>query len=80
MAEPTFPERLSDHPDWVMERYLLSSGRPDHTKTTTVVGVPLDPHNSYRAGKMREAARKVAGLHQKTGVGPKTQTIFMGWD
>src|SRR5436190_10388877 len=25
------PEQLSHHPDWVMERYFLSSGQPDRT-------------------------------------------------
>jgi hypothetical protein len=74
------PEQLSSYPEWVIERYFSSSGRPDRTKTTTVVGIPLPPHSSYRASQMQEAASKVAGLHQKTSFGPKTQTIFMGWD
>jgi hypothetical protein len=74
------PEQLSNHPEWVIERYFLSSGRLDHTKTTTVVGIPLPQHSSYRASQMHEAASKVTGLHQATGLGPKTQTIFMGWD
>jgi hypothetical protein len=74
------PEQLSNYPDWVMERYFLSSGQPDRTKTTTVVGIPLHQHSSYRASQMREAASEVAGLHQETGLGPKTQTIFMGWN
>jgi hypothetical protein len=73
-------EQLSNHPEWVMERYFLSSGRPDRTKTTMVVGIPFDQSSQYRAGQMCEAARKVAGLHQKTAVGPKTKTIFMGWN
>ena len=74
------PEQLSSHLDWVMDRYILSSGRPDHTKTTTVVGMPLPRHNSYRpVSQMHEAASKVTGLYQATGLGPKTQTIFMGW-
>lgn len=74
------PEQLSSNPDWVIERYFLSSGRPDHTKTTTVVGIPLPQRSSYRASQMNEATSKVTGLHQATGLGPKTQTIFMGWD
>jgi hypothetical protein len=74
------PERLSNDREWVMERYFLTSGRPDHTKTITVVGIPLPPGSSYRADQMREAASEVTGLHHATGRGPKTQTIFMGWD
>ncbi|KAE8450780.1 hypothetical protein EG329_005693 [Mollisiaceae sp. DMI_Dod_QoI] len=74
------PEQLSSSPEWVMDRYFLSSGQPDRTRMTTVVGIPFDRHSSYRVGQMREATSKVAGLHQETGLGPKTQTIFMGWD
>jgi hypothetical protein len=74
------PEQLSNYPEWVIERYFLSSGRLDHRKTTTVVGIPLPRHSSHRASQMHEAAGKVTGLHQATGFGPKTQTIFMGWD
>ncbi|KAG0648135.1 hypothetical protein D0Z07_5989 [Hyphodiscus hymeniophilus] len=74
------PEQLSDYPEWVMDRYFLSSGQQDRTKMTTVVGIPFDRYNSYRVGQMREATSKVAGLHQEAGLGPKTQTIFMGWD
>lgn len=74
------PEQLSSYPDWVMERYFLSSGRLDHTKTTTVVGIPLPRESSYRVSQIHEAASKVTGLYQATSLGPKTQTIFMGWD
>ena len=74
------PEQLYHSPEWFVEKYFLSSGRPDHTKTTTVVGMPLDRFSSYRAGQVREAASNVTGLHQETGFGPKTQTVFMGWD
>ena len=73
-------ERLSSFPKWLMERYFLSSGQPDHTKTTTVIGVRLDRFDLYRSSEIHEAANKVAGLHQVTGTGPRTQTIFMGWD
>lgn len=44
------PEELSSYPDWTMEKFFLSSGRPDPTRTTTVVGVPLPPGSTYRAG------------------------------
>ena len=74
------PEQLSSHPDWVMERYFLTSGRVDHTRTTTVVGIPLPTNSSYRVSQIHEAASKVTGLQKATGLGPKTQTVFMGWD
>ncbi|OWP04507.1 hypothetical protein B2J93_1366 [Marssonina coronariae] len=74
------PAQLSSHPEWTMERYFVSAGRPDRSKTATTVGIPLDPGSSYRAGQMREAASAVPGLHHETSYGSKTQTIFMGWD
>ncbi|CAL3971864.1 unnamed protein product [Diplocarpon coronariae] len=74
------PAQLSSHPEWTMERYFVSAGRPDCSKTATTVGIPLDPGSSYRAGQMREAASAVPGLHHETSHGSKTQTIFMGWD
>jgi hypothetical protein len=74
------PEELSGHPEWIMERYFLTSGHPDGVKTSTVIGIPLARDSSHRAGLVREAASKVAGLHQQTGHEPKTQTIFLGWD
>ncbi|RDL33702.1 Uncharacterized protein BP5553_08070 [Venustampulla echinocandica] len=74
------PEELSSQPELVIDRYFLSSGRPDHTKTTTVVAIPLPQNSLYRSSQMREAANKVTGLQQATGLGPKTQAIFMGWD
>ncbi|ETS87113.1 hypothetical protein PFICI_00941 [Pestalotiopsis fici W106-1] len=73
-------EELSSYPDWIMERFFLSRGQADPTKTTTVVGIPVAPSSTYRAGQIREAADKIPGLHQVTGSGPKTQTIFLGWD
>jgi hypothetical protein len=72
------PEQLSNSPEWITEKYFLSSGKPDRTKTTTVVGIPLGRYSSYGAGQVREAASNVAGLHQETSLGPKTQTVFMG--
>ena len=53
---------ISAQPDWVMQKYFLSAGQPDRTKTTTVVGIPFDRF-SGRSGKMIEAASKVTGLH-----------------
>ncbi|KAI9053497.1 hypothetical protein LZ554_002452 [Drepanopeziza brunnea f. sp. 'monogermtubi'] len=74
------PERISECPELVMEKYFLSSGQPDRTKTTTVIGIPQNLRSSYRADNIRDAANKVAGLHHETGWGPTTQTIFLGWD
>lgn len=74
------PGQLSSEPEWVMQKYFLSAGQPDRTKTTTIVGIPLDRFSEYRSGQMMEAAGKVAGLHHMRALGPKTQVIFMGWD
>lgn len=79
LGQQTLKE-LSVNPDWAMQRYFLTDGRPDRLKTPGVVGMPMEPHSQYRAGQMREAAAGVAGLYHETGYGPKTQTIFMGWN
>ncbi|EAW19308.1 uncharacterized protein NFIA_092690 [Aspergillus fischeri NRRL 181] len=71
------PEQLSSHPDWVMQKYFLSADQPDRTKTTTVIGIPLDRHSQYRSGQMIEAASKITGLHHMRAFGPKAQVIFM---
>ncbi|KAI1121214.1 hypothetical protein F5Y10DRAFT_256800 [Nemania abortiva] len=73
-------EEISNYPEWAMEKYFLTSGQPDRAKTLSVIGFPQEVHSSYRAGQMRKAASGIAGLHQATGHGPKTQTIYMGWD
>ncbi|CAH0027133.1 unnamed protein product [Clonostachys rhizophaga] len=74
------PDQLSSYPEFAMEKYFLTAERPDKAKTTTPVGIPFDRYSSSRTKNMREAAQKVEGLHCAKGMGPKTQTIFMGWD
>ncbi|KAI0155259.1 hypothetical protein GGR57DRAFT_464669 [Xylariaceae sp. FL1272] len=74
------PEEISAHPDFVMDRYFLTNEQPDATKTSAVVGIPFDPHSVHRAGQLREAASTVSGLHQATGQGQATQTVFLGWN
>jgi hypothetical protein len=71
---------LSEHPDWAMDKYFLTSGRPDRTKTTTIVGISLPLSSEYRSQNMIDAASKVPGLHHKKALGPQSQTIYMGWD
>ncbi|KAK4203968.1 hypothetical protein QBC40DRAFT_262003 [Triangularia verruculosa] len=73
-------KELSGHPEWIMERYFLdTSGSPDPSKTTEVVGFPYHSTSSYSSGQLREAASRVTGLHHATGWG-STQTIYLGWD
>ncbi|OJZ82668.1 hypothetical protein ASPFODRAFT_63855 [Aspergillus luchuensis CBS 106.47] len=75
-------EVLSSNPEWVIKKFLIRAGEPDpyQTRTSTVVGVSFPRYSEYRPGRLREAADQVAGLHHDTGVGPETQTIFLGWD
>lgn len=72
----------SSNPEWVIKKFFIRAGEGDQyqTRTSTVVGVSLPRYSEYRPGRMREAADQVAGLHHNTGVGPETQTIFLGWD
>lgn len=44
-------EELASEPDWVMQNYFLSAGQPDHTKITTIVGLPLPRSSEYRSGR-----------------------------
>ncbi|KAI1171158.1 hypothetical protein F4777DRAFT_566514 [Nemania sp. FL0916] len=73
-------KKMQGHPEWVMERCFLTSGQPDRTKTTTVIGMPFDVDDSDRYGAMREAVSRIPGLHQVTCNVPGEQTIFVGWD
>ncbi|KAJ5107313.1 hypothetical protein N7456_003988 [Penicillium angulare] len=74
------PEDLSNQPEWIMQKYFLSDGQPDRTKTTTVVGVPLDRYSEYRSGNIIKAVKNIANLNHKKAIGPKTQVIFIGWN
>ncbi|KAI2625529.1 hypothetical protein GGS21DRAFT_306733 [Xylaria nigripes] len=62
-----------------MDRYFLTSGQPDRSKTTIVVGISL-PSSQHSVDEMRETVSKIAGLHHKTGCGPKTRTLFISWN
>ncbi|GFN20842.1 AT hook motif family protein [Aspergillus tubingensis] len=75
-------EVLSSNPEWVIKKFFIRAGGPDlyQTRTSTVVEVSFPRYSEYRPGRLREAADQVAGLHHDTGVGPETQTIFLGWD
>jgi hypothetical protein len=77
------PENLlSKYPEWIMEKYFVDgSGEPDRTKTAEVVGIPYSRSSDYRtcAVQLREAASRISGLHQATGLG-STETIYLGWD
>ncbi|XRM46843.1 hypothetical protein ABZX51_009867 [Aspergillus tubingensis] len=73
-------EVLSSNPEWVIKKFFIRAGGPDsyQMRTSTVVGVSFLRYSEYRTGRLREAADQVAGLHHDTGVGPETQTIFLG--
>ncbi|KAK7222553.1 hypothetical protein V2G26_010556 [Clonostachys chloroleuca] len=74
------PDQLSSYPEFAMEKYFLTAGRPDKAKTTTAVRIPFNRFSSSGPATMRDVAQKVEGLHCATGNGPKTTTVFMGWD
>ncbi|KAI9371398.1 hypothetical protein BJX61DRAFT_548286 [Aspergillus egyptiacus] len=77
-------EYLATDPEWVMDKYFMrgvgGAREPDRERTKTVVGIPYPLSSENRAGNMREAAGKVAGLYYETARGAMTQTIYMGWD
>jgi hypothetical protein len=42
-------DQISDHPDWIMDKYFVDgSGKPDPTKTAEVVGIPYPRSSDYR--------------------------------
>lgn len=47
------PEQMSSNPEWVMDKYFLTSGLLDQMKTDTVVGITLPQHNSRRQEDVR---------------------------
>ncbi|KAI1161256.1 hypothetical protein F5B18DRAFT_456596 [Nemania serpens] len=74
------PGELSGHPEWIMERYFLTSGQLDRSKTGTVIAIPFRAYCSHGAAEVREAAGKITGLHEATGRGSMTSPVFLGWD
>lgn len=83
-------DELADNPDWAMNKYFLSFGSPDHTKTTTVVGLVVGQTGDYfseneatsetRLWKISEAASKIPKLHYEKAMGAETRAIYLGWD
>ncbi|KAF7716210.1 Uncharacterized protein PECH_005123 [Penicillium ucsense] len=74
------PTELARHPTWAMEKYFLTSGDPDRTKTTVVVCLPFHLRSEYGLQCLIDAANKVPGLNYEQAVGPETKMVFMGWD
>ncbi|KAI1327110.1 hypothetical protein F5Y16DRAFT_203440 [Xylariaceae sp. FL0255] len=75
------PEDLVNCPEYILEKYFVTAtGQPDRSKTTSVVGIPVERRGDYRVGKIREIGDTVEGLHQATGYGCSTETVFLGWD
>ncbi|KAI1771890.1 hypothetical protein F4818DRAFT_444888 [Hypoxylon cercidicola] len=61
----------------LIEKHFLDTfGRPDRTKTTEVLVVPLPPGSTYRVSKVIDAAKKVSGLHYDN----QCESLYIGWD
>ncbi|KAJ5905353.1 uncharacterized protein N7473_002269 [Penicillium subrubescens] len=83
-------DELVDYPDWAMNKYFLSFGYPDHTKTTTVVGLVVGQTDTFfsasehtsdiRLWKISDAASKIPKLHYEKAMGAETRAIYLGWD
>ncbi|KAJ5485151.1 hypothetical protein N7539_005139 [Penicillium diatomitis] len=78
--ETLSPTELARDPTWAMEKYFLTSGEPDRTKTTVVVCLPFHLRSEYGIQCLIDAANKVPGLNHEKAVGPETKMVFMGWD
>ncbi|KAJ6007374.1 hypothetical protein N7540_011350 [Penicillium herquei] len=73
-------EHLKSKPHWLLEKYFLSNGVPDRTKTTTVVAVPFPKACRRLPRLMEEAARQIPGLQIHQAFGFFTRTVIMAWD
>lgn len=71
---PTLP------PDYALTKYFLYFGQPDLTKTTFIVGIPLERDSDAYSEEMTKVAKNTAGLYHKKALAPKTHTLFMGWE
>ncbi|VUC28696.1 unnamed protein product [Clonostachys rosea] len=75
------PEQVGRSPNLTMQKYFLTAGRPDKTKTTALVTIFYKPSCSTRSKRMMEAAGKVEGLFCARGTaGRIAEPIVMGWD
>ncbi|KAI0965683.1 hypothetical protein F4678DRAFT_329830 [Xylaria arbuscula] len=79
-------EEISPYPEYVMERFFLTSRQPDRAKTTTVIGIPFveefdgSGEFKYDSDKLCEAVSKISGLYYARGLGAETDIVFIGWD
>ncbi|KAI0010647.1 hypothetical protein F4779DRAFT_638829 [Xylariaceae sp. FL0662B] len=78
----TTEEKLRIDPEGLMKKYFLDSeGRPDRTKTTEVLTIPIRSY--YYANleeKIRNAISKVSGLHYVLRKACLAYVLHMGWD
>lgn len=64
------PQRLLD------QHFLDASGKPDRSKFTEVLVMPLAPGSYYRANEIKDLLNKVDGLlHERKG-----DALYVGWD
>ncbi|RYP24161.1 hypothetical protein DL765_000656 [Monosporascus sp. GIB2] len=64
--------------EFLFKKYFLGpSGKPDNTKTTEVLAVPIPPSSHYRKGRVIDGARNVRGLYYEFG---SRDTLYTGWD
>lgn len=74
------PKQLLRNPDWLMQRYFLSDGKPDSSKTTSVIRINLGICGEGYSDRFVEAANRVTGLHhQRVITGFFHTSIFVGW-
>ncbi|KAI1459884.1 hypothetical protein F4805DRAFT_455272 [Annulohypoxylon moriforme] len=73
----TVAEMADTYPEKFVEWYFLDSlGRPDRSKTTDVLTIPLPYGVTLSFEKLAFAANKVAGLHRVT----REDSVYIGWD
>ncbi|KAJ5616491.1 hypothetical protein N7537_001605 [Penicillium hordei] len=73
LGQRTPAQLLTLPPDHVIAKYFLYFGQPELSKTTSIVGIPLERDNDNGSEQYR-------GTTPREALVPKTHTIFMGWD
>ncbi|KAI1076561.1 hypothetical protein F5B20DRAFT_320588 [Whalleya microplaca] len=78
----TLGELAAKTPEYLIKKHFAdASGKPDRTKTTQVLIVPLSLHSTGCAEKLSNAAKNVSsGLHHMERKEGPQPAFYIGWD
>ncbi|KAJ5626523.1 hypothetical protein N7528_003950 [Penicillium herquei] len=73
-------EDLVSFPDWLLQKFFLTNGLPDRTKTKTVVKALYSKRARGRPDRLAKLALEIPGLHVMNERYFFTRGVFMAWD